>query len=94
MQAFIDLSSKVNAIYLDIAKEFSLKIQNTGSDAQKINSSKLDTFSMVEAFFSIEDNEKRSHFFEESFILTDISIYIVLKMLFFTLNNVKIDFVS
>ena len=33
-------------------------------------------------------------FFEETLLLTDISINVALKMFFLTLSNVEIDFVS
>ena len=38
--------------------------------------------------------KKRSCFFEDTFLLADIRIDIVLKILFFTLSNIEIDFVN
>ena len=42
----------------------------------------------------MEDKEERSRFFEEMFLLADISIDTTLEMFFFTLTNVEIDFIS
>ena len=42
----------------------------------------------------MEDKEKRSCFFEKTFRLADISMNITLGMFFFTLSNIKIDFVD
>ena len=49
---------------------------------------------MVIAFFSVEDKERRSCFFGEIFLLADISMDIVLRMPFFILNNVEINFID
>ena len=49
---------------------------------------------MVIALFSMEDKEKKSHFFEETFLLANISMNIALEMFFFTLSNVKINFID
>ena len=49
---------------------------------------------MVIASFSIKDKEEKSRFFEETFLLADISIDIALGIPFFTLSNVEIDFVN
>lgn len=40
----------------------------------------------------MEDEEERSHFFEKTFLLADISMDAALKIPFFTLDNNKIDF--
>ena len=42
----------------------------------------------------MEDQEEKSRFFEETFLLVDISIYITLGILFLTLSNVKITFIN
>ena len=40
----------------------------------------------------MEDKEKRLYFFGKTFSLANINIDVALKIPFFTLNNVKIDF--
>lgn len=47
---------------------------------------------MVIDSFLIDDNNIKSRFFEEKFLLANINIDIIFKMLFFNLNNLKIDF--
>lgn len=47
---------------------------------------------MVVAFFSINDKDKKSHFFKETFLLAEISINITFEMHFFTLGNIQITF--
>ena len=44
--------------------------------------------------FSIEGKVRRSHFFEKTFLLVDISMNITFGMSFFILSNVEIDFMS
>ena len=87
------MESKVNTMYLDFAKKFSLQIQDINVDVQKINSFKLDTFGIVIASFSVEDKKKRSCFFEGIFLLADISMDITLRMLFHILSIVDMDFI-
>lgn len=53
MQAFIDLSSKVNAIYLDFTEKLSFLVKHIVASIQKINNSKLEIFDMVITSFSI-----------------------------------------
>ena len=69
----------------DLVKKFGFRVRKTKVDTQKIDGSKLDTFDIVIAFFSMKDKEKRSHFFEEIFLLANISMDIALDMTFFTL---------
>ena len=44
-------------------------------------------------FFLIKNKNWKSQFFEKIFLLTNISINITLGMIFFTLNNVKLNFI-
>ena len=75
-------------------KKLGLQIRKTKVNTQKIDGSQLDIFSIVIALFSIGNKEGRSHFFEEKFLLANISIDIVLGIPFFTMSNVEIDFVN
>lgn len=61
---------------------------------QKIDGLKLNTCGIVIASFFVEDEQKRFCFFEETFLLADISMDVALRMPFLTLNNVEIDFVN
>lgn len=46
------------------------------------------------ASFSIKNKEKRSCFFEEIFLSTNIYLNITLEILFFILKNIEIDFIG
>ena len=74
--------------------KLSLQICETKVNTQKTDGLKLDTFDMIIASFSLEDKERKSRFFEETFLLADISIYISLNIFFFTLRNIEIDFIN
>lgn len=49
---------------------------------------------MVIASFVIDDKDEKFQLFGKTFLLTDISIDIAFGMLFFTLSNIKIDFIT
>ena len=72
--------------YLD----FKVKVTKVG--AQEIDGFSLATYGMVIATFQGVDKLGRSWFFQETFLLADISMKVVLGMLFFTFSNVDIQF--
>ncbi len=47
---------------------------------------------MVVSTFSVSDKDEREKFFEESFLLADVSPDIVLGMPFLTMSNADINF--
>ena len=47
---------------------------------------------MIVSIFFISDMDNKERFFEESFLLADIKLDIVLKILFLIMNNIDIDF--
>ncbi len=47
---------------------------------------------MVVSTFSVSDKDRRERFFEESFLLANISPDIVLGMPFLTMSNADVDF--
>ena len=62
--------------------------------AQKINGTILDTFGMVVIAFSVMDNANRVRFFEETFLVTNVSSEVVLGMPFLTLSGADIKFLG
>lgn len=94
MQALIKLDSKVNIMHLDFAEKFGFQVQRINISTQKTDGSKLDIFDIVINTFLVEDKNRRSQFFEKTFLLADLSINIVLKIFFLTLSNVKVNFVD
>ena len=94
VQALINLGSEVNAIHPSFAKQLSLFIRPTDVGAQKINGTTLDTHRMVVAAFSVVDKANRVGFFEETFLVANVSPEVVLGMLFLTLSGANVDFLS
>lgn len=47
---------------------------------------------MVIVSFSLNDKDRKSRYFEETFLLPHISIDVAFEMLFLTVNNVQINF--
>ena len=52
----------------------------------------LDTFRMVVATFLVLDKANQVRFFEETFLVANVSPEVVLEMPFFTLSNADVDF--
>ena len=94
MSALLDLGSEVNIIHPTLAWELGLSIRPTDVRAQKIDGTILDTFRMVATAFSLTDKGNRVKFFEESFLVANVSPDVVLGMLFLTLSSADVDFLS
>ena len=92
IKALIDSGSKVNAITPAYAKQLGLQVRKTDVGAQKIDGSSLRTFGMVIAGFQVEDKLGRARFFQESFLLAETSMEVVLGMPFLALSNADIQF--
>lgn len=69
-----------------------LTIQKTSIGASKINGLLLETYGMVLNRFLIQDSLKKVWFFEETFLLTDTSMQVILEILFFSFSNANIKF--
>ena len=80
-------------MHLNFAKKFSLQVYKIRVVTLNIDCLKLDTFSMIIVSFFIEDKERMFQFFIET-LLVDISIDVTLKIPFFILNNIKINFIG
>ena len=74
------------------ASKLSLKVRLIDVGAQKINGSIFKTFGMVLASFQVEDKLERPRFFQETFLLADLSVKMILGMPFLTFSNVNIQF--
>ena len=92
VRALINSGNEVNVMNSAFAAKLSLSICSTSIGAQKIDSSALKTYGMTIAGFLIQDKSGRAWFFEETFLLTDTSIKVVLGMPFLALNNEDIQF--
>ena len=76
------------------AAKLGLKVRKTDIGAQKIDGSTLKTFRIVLAGFKVEDQLGRVWFFQETFLLADISTKVVLGMSFLTLSNADVQFIE
>ena len=94
VRTLVDLGSEVNAMTPAYAAKLGLQVQKTDTGAQKIDGSTLETFGMVLADFQVEDKLGRVRFFQETFLLADISAEVVLGMPFLTLSNADVQFVE
>ncbi len=74
------------------AQQLGLKIRKTNVRAQKIDGTTLETYGMVVSTFSVSDKVGRERFFEESFLLADVSPDIVLGMPFLIMSNANVNF--
>ena len=59
---------------------------------QKIDGTTLDTYGIVVATFLITDKANRVRFFEETFLVANVSLEVILGMFFLTLSGADIDF--
>ena len=94
VRALIDSGSEINAMSPVYASKLGLRVHHTDVEAQKIDGSILQTFGMVLANFQMEDKLGRTRFFQETFLLADISAEVVLGMPFLTLSNADVQFVE
>ena len=72
------------------ASKLGLKVRFTNIKVQKIDGSTLKTFEMVLTSFQVKDMLRRARFFQETFLLADINMKIVLEMFFLTFSNANI----
>ena len=94
VRALINFGSEVNAMTPAYALKLGLKVCQTDVGAQKIDGYTLETFRMVLASFQMEDKLGRARFFQETFLLADIHMEVVLGMPFLTLSNADIQFLK
>ena len=92
VKALIDSSSKINTMHSTYATRLGLCTRKIDVGIQKINGSYLDSFGIVIADCSVKDKLRRVRFFQEIFLLANISLEMVLRMLFLTLSKADIRF--
>ena len=92
VSALLDSGSEVNAIHPAFAERLGLVVQTTNIGAQKIDGTTLETYGMVVVTFSMTDQADRVRFFEEIFLIANVSPDVVLGMPFLILSGADIDF--
>ncbi len=91
VEALIDSGIKVNTMTPAFAAKLGLSTWPTGVSAKKIDGSPLTTYTMAVAAFSLPDSLGKVQFFEETFLLADTSMKMVLGMPFLALINEDIQ---
>ena len=71
-----------------------LRVCPTNVRGQKINKSTLSSNDMILATFQLEEKQGRTRFFQETFLVADSAMKVVLEMSFLALNKVEINFVE
>lgn len=70
------------------------KVQSNNVGVEKINDSTFEIFEMVLANFQFDNKFGRSRFFQKTFLLANISIEVVLNILFLTFSNIVMLFIK
>ena len=86
--------NEVNTIYSIFIKELRLLIRPTNIRAQKINGIKLNIYRPVVGAFSEINKANRVKFFEETFLMANISPKVITRISFFTLSSANVDFLD
>ena len=73
------------------AAHIGLKVRVTDVGVQKIDESSLNTYGMVITTFQVVIKLGCFYFFQETFLLADISMKVVLGMPFLTLSNADVQ---
>ena len=89
-----DSSSEIHVIHLTFAQELGPSIRQTDIKKKKIDSTTLDTYRMVIIIFLVTDKVNWIRFFEKTFLVANISLKLVLRMLFLTMNSVDVNFLD
>lgn len=90
-EIWLDLENKVNAMSQAFAYSFGLKIRKINVRAKKIDGTSLGIYEMVVSTFFMSDINDRERFFEDSFVLADVRLDIVVKMPFLTMSNTDVE---
>ena len=88
----MNLNNKVNEMHPTYAIKLGFCTKKIGVSAQKIDGSHLDIFKIVIADGSVKEILKRVRFFQETFLLANIDLDVVLGMFFLTLSRANIWF--
>ena len=94
IRAPIDLSSKVNIIHPTYTTKLGFCARKIDISAQKINRSHLDIFRMVIVNYSVKYKLGKIRFFQETFLLANISLEVVLQMFFLIFGRTDVRFIE
>lgn len=81
----INFGSKVKVMILTYTAKLSLTIWKTSIRVQKTDGSPLETYGMALSGFLLQDSLETVSFFEESFLLANTNMKVILRILFLLL---------
>ncbi len=87
VQALVNSGSEVNVMTSAYATKLDFIAQKISIGAQKIDGSQLETYGIVSASFFLLDSLENARFLEETFLLADIMMEVILGMPFLVLSN-------
>lgn len=85
VKALINSSSEINTMTSAYASKLGLQARHMNVGVQKIDGSTLPMFKMVLASFQVKNKLWKIWFFQETFLLPNTSVQIVLGLLFWLL---------
>lgn len=90
--ALIESASEVNAMTPNNAIKLGFTTQKTSVRSQRINSLPLELYVMVSASFLRQNSLGKIWFFEETFLLANTSMEVILEIPFLSFSNIDIEF--
>ena len=94
MSALIDLGNKVNAIHSAYATKLGLRARKIDLNTKKIDGSYLDIFKIIIVDSLVKHKLGTVQFFQETFLLANICLEVVLGIPLLTLSKEDIRFVE
>ena len=94
VQVLINSGSEINTMTPTYASRLGLRVYCTDVGVQKIDGSTFQTFGMILANFQVEDKLRRAWFFQETFLLANISAEVVLGIPFLNFSNTDVQFIE
>lgn len=94
VQALLNSSNEINVKSLAYITNLGLKVWSTNIKAQKADDSIFQTFEMALTSFQVKDKHEKAWFFQEIFLVADISMAVILSMSFLAFSNVDMLFVK
>ena len=92
ISALFDSGSEINTIHSTLTQELGLPIRLTNVVTQKIDGTMLNIFEMLVTVFSVIDKANQVRFFEETFLVANVSPEVVFGMPFLTLSDTDVNF--
>lgn len=88
----INFDSKINIMTPIHIRKLGFQMQKTNIRIQKIDRSTLETYERVIISFQVQNKLKNARFLLETFLIVDIIMEVIFKIIFLTFSKVKINF--